>query len=410
MDDAPHLAPGPSKGTSFYASDGWRVPALLVVTMVGLAIATAGGVAFLIMTKLDAALVPTQLHIVAQNADASARAFEAYSATARADVLTFSHSTSLDDIVKIASAPAPVDLAALNEWRDRLAARLLGQLRLKSVYDKFRLISAADGGREIVVVEQTPAGPRIVPDAELQQQGQRNFVRETMKLADREIYVSPMGLTRKNGAITQPPVPVVRIATPIVRPDGRRFGVLVVNLKLGPILAEMRTLAPPGGDIRVVNETGDYVLHPDPAREFRFDQGGHSSLADDFPELGPLPLDVASQHLTRAVDGKRFGIAIAPGRIGQSRRFSVVELVPYAALAAAPLPVREATLLAGAIAAACATLIAVVLANLLSRRLRKVVATVDSLSEEQLAAAERTSDADPDSGLQRIFSLTTPGA
>jgi len=70
--------------------------------------------------------------------------------------------------------------------------------------------------------------------------------------------------------------------------------------------------------------------------------------------------------------------------------------------------VRKATLIAGAIAATCATLIAIVLANLLSRRLRKVMASVDGLSHEQLAAAEQSSEAPEDSTLQRLFGLTGP--
>jgi len=404
MDDALHLAQQRSNGTSGYASDGWRVTALLIAAMVGLVIATAGGVALLIMDKLDAALVPTQLQILAQNADARARAFESYGASTTADVLTFSHGKSLDNILKIASAPGPVDLLALQERREDFAARLLGQLRRKPVYYRFRLIEAA--GREFIRVEQTANGPRIVPDAELQEMGDRPFFRQAMALSDRQIYVSPLGLNQEHGQIEHPLVPVVRVATPVLQPDGRRFGILVVNLDLRPFLAETRALAPPNGDIRIIDENGEYLLHPDPTREFRFDQGGRSRLADDFPDLGPLPTDVATQRLTRDINGKLFGVATAPGQIGQSRRFSVVEVVPYAALAAAPQPVREATLIGGAIAATCATLIAIVLANLLSRRLRKVVATVDNLSQEELAAVERTPD--EDSGLQRLFGLPAP--
>jgi PAS domain S-box-containing protein len=404
MDDAPHFAPKQSSRVSSQIGEGWRVPALLIVAMVGLVIATAGGVALLIMYKLDAALVPTQLQILALHADARARAFETYAQGARATILTFSRSNALLGIMRAAAAGGidPTDHQSLAEWRSRLAKRLLDEIAVNQGYYQFRLIAA--DGMEVVRGEQTASGPRIVPDDQLQQKGQSDYFRDTMKLAAGQVYVSAVELNKEFGRIETPPVPVVRVATPTFLPDGERFGILIINLDLRPIFAQLRTQAPLNGELRLINADGDYLLHPDPAREYRFEYGETSRLTDDFPHLGRWPLDAPQQTLTQDRAGRLVGLAIAPGSIGPSRRFSVVEIVPYAALAAAPRPVREATLIAGGAAATCAALLAIVIANVLSRRLRTVMASVDNLSQEELAAAAGLPRGEPaPTGFRRFF-------
>jgi PAS domain S-box-containing protein len=381
--------------------------------MVGLVIATAAGVALLIMYKLDAALVPTQLQILALHADARARALETYARDARASVLTLSKGNSLLGITRasLADGVDPIDHLPLAEWRSRLAKRLLDEISLKHEYYQFRLITA--DGHEMVRAEQTAKGPRIVPDAELQQTGQSDDFRETMKLAAGRVYVSPIDLNKEAGRIETPLVPVVRVAVPVFLPDGNRFGILIINLDMRPIFTQMRTQAPLLGDLRIINITGDYLLHPDPAREYRFEYGGASRLADDFPDLGRRPLDVPDQILTRDKNGRLFGLAIAPGRAAEERAFSVVDVLPYSALAVAPRPVRDATLIAGAIAALCAAFLSIIIAHVLSRRVRKVMASVDRLSQEELAelgaAAGQPRAETPRTGLWRFLHLNPPG-
>jgi PAS domain S-box-containing protein len=408
MDDAPHFAPRQSETAAGLISESWRVPGLLIIAMISLVIATSAGVAVMIISKLDAALVPTQLQILGLHADARVKSLEMSTQGIRADVLTFSKGIGLSGILRadVAGGIDPVDHLPMAEWRGRLARRLIDELTLKPWYYQFRLI-AADGG-EFVRVERGPDGPRITPEAALQSKAQTGYFRETMKLAAGEVYVSRIELNREHDVVETPIVPVIRIATPVFRPDGQRFGIFIINLDLRAFFAPVRSMAPLNGDVRIVNDNGDYLLHPDAAREFGFEYGESSRLTDDFPELKQVPLDVAAQRLTRDRNGQIVGIAVAPGLIGQSRSFSVVEVMPYATLAAAPQPVREATLIAGAVAALCATLLAIIVANVLSRRLREVMASVDSLSREELAAAERVPGTAEKSRLERFFHLLRP--
>ena len=408
MDDAPHYAPPRSETVTESIRDSWHVPGLLVIAMVTLAIATAAGVSLLIMSKLDAALVPTQLQILGLHADARVKSLEMATQGVRADISTLSRGISISGILRADAAGGidPVDHLPLADWRDRLAHRLLDELALKPWYYQIRLITA--DGQEFVRVERGPDGPRISPDAALQSKAKAVYFQEAMKLAAGDIYVSPIELNREHDVIETPVVPVIRFAIPIFRADGRRFGIFVTNLDLRAFFAPIRSVPPLNGDVRIIDSNGNYVLHPDPAREFRFEYGESSRLTDDFPELGQVRLDTAGQWLTRDRNNQLVGIAIAPGLIGQSRRFGVVEVMPYAALAAAPRPVRDATLIAGIIAALGATVLAIVLANVLSRRLRRVMASVDSLSREQLAAAEHEPATARKTGLQPLVRLLRP--
>ena len=410
MDDA--LAPTRSSKTSAQISDGWHVPALLILAMVGLVIATASGVALLIIYKLDNAMVPTQMQILALHTDARARGFENYSQSSRAAVLTFSKGNSLLEAMRATHAGGvdPIDRMPLAEARSRLAQRLLDEITLNSGYYRFRLITA--DGLEFVRAEQTANGPRIVPDAELQQKGQSDAFRETMKLAAGQVHVSPIDLNKEFGRIETPPVPVVRVATPLFLPDGERFGILIITLDLRPLFRRIRAQAPLNGDIRIINESGEYLLHPDPTREYRFEYGEASRLADDFPDLALGPLNVPGQILTRDKEGRLFGVVIAAGRVARDRAFSIVDVLPYSALAVAPKPVREATLIAGAVAALCAAVLSIFIDHVLSRRVRNVMDSVDRLSQEDLAelaaAAQQPRTEAAGAGLWRLLHLPLP--
>jgi hypothetical protein len=87
---------------------------------------------------------------------------------------------------------------------------LVVELGSKPAYSQFRLIGIDDGGRELVRVDRS--GPNG------QRKGDRPYFRETIKLAENEIYVSPIDLNPENGAVEIPDVPTLRVATPIFAP------------------------------------------------------------------------------------------------------------------------------------------------------------------------------------------------
>ena len=154
---------------------------------------------------------------------------------------------------------------------------------------------------------------RRVAETELQDKATRPYFAATIGLAEGEIYVSSIDLNREHGEIETPHHPVLRVATPLRTSAGRRFGIFIINLDLLPILDRLRSAAvPTGGAVYLVNEQGDYLLHPDPGREFGFDLGRRFRLQDDLPELATaLTSKGTVARAVRDASGHPLGAAVA---------------------------------------------------------------------------------------------------
>src|SRR3972149_5632521 len=94
-------------------------------------------------------------------------------------------------------------------------------------YDQIRFIGLDD--RERVRVDLQDGDSRAGPGAALQDKGDRNIVRETLKLGPGDIYVSPFNLNRENGAISEPIRPTIRFGMPVFDSEGRKRGMILLN-------------------------------------------------------------------------------------------------------------------------------------------------------------------------------------
>ena len=289
----------------------------------------------------------------------------------------------------------PFGVTTLAQWRGMLSESFAAQLAAHPAYRQIRLIGATDGGREIARTDRI--GPentvRVAPEAELQPRGDRDYFRRAMRLHAHEVDISPVELDREHGAIDTPHLPVVRASTPVVGPDGRPFGVVVIDIDLRGPFARVRENARPGSAVYIVNSNGDYLLHPDPAREFGFQLGAPSRVQDDFPALGGmLARGKAAPQVVQEHSGAEFGVALAGARLAEGPQLFVVEAVPYADLAAALTTVRNSTVAAVLVAAIGAVLLAIVLARSLTRRLTQMTAAIDSFGRgEPLSLPTRSS-------------------
>ena len=73
--------------------------------------------------------------------------------------------------------------------------------------------------------------------------------------------------------------------TAVQTPDGKPFGIVIINLDMRPMFAKLRASIERELQIHLVNEDGDYLLHPEAAREFGFDLGQRHRWQDEFPGL-----------------------------------------------------------------------------------------------------------------------------
>ena len=129
---------------------------------------------------------------------------------------------------------------------------------------------------------------RIVEDDQLQQKADRGYFKEAIGFGPSEVYVAPITLNREHSAVVMPQEPVLRAAIVVFAPDGAAFGLLIVNIDMRKVFQTVRRAATGGQRVYVVNDRGDFLVHPDTTREFGFDLGKSFRWQDEFPGFAAL--------------------------------------------------------------------------------------------------------------------------
>jgi PAS domain S-box-containing protein len=361
----------------------------MALAMVALVAATALAVGFLSYNNIRATVLPqatqrTELHVrvLAATLAASVRG-------AREDIISFQKAAAIAGIARthLAGGIDPQDATTEETWRSIIASRSAAELTAKASYDQIQIIEA--DGREIVHVDRSgPNGAiRILPAAELQQKFDRPYFTAAMQTPSDQVSVSPVELNQEHGAIQVPYLPVLRVAVRIDTSDNKPFGIVVINVDLRPAFRELAASASSGSQIYVVDDRGNYLVHPDHAQEFAIDLGSPRRWQNDFPAVAPL---FASRGTKSAVfnDGQaeQSLAGLATVRLAGGPRVGVMEITPLSVVMAPALAVGRSTLLAGLIAVLCATALAFLLARSLTRPLVQMTAAVDAFARDQSAA------------------------
>jgi PAS domain S-box-containing protein len=360
----------------------------LTAAMVVLVLLTAAAVGILTYRSVETSLLPGELERVDAHARSLSAELQAYVRNGRADVAAFRSAVALDGMIRahLAGGTDAHEGRTEAQWRDGLATRFIAELAAKPSYRQFRVIGVADGGREILRVDRSGPGGSIrrVPDGGLQRRGERDYFRQTIDLPVGGIHVSPIELNAGNGAGEQLRAPVLRVATPVLAPGGARFGIIMINIDMRPVFAVLRGAEHDGRRVFVVNERGDYLLHPDASREFGFQRGRPFRWQDDLPELAAaLGGHAAGAALVRDAGGNRLGAAVATAELADGPRVKVIETVPYAMLMAPAAAVQRSALIAAGVAIACAIALAGLLGRSLARPLRQMTRAVEGFAQNR---------------------------
>jgi len=205
---------------------------------------------------------------------------EGYLAGVRGDVLYLSQINTLASLI---DARARGDPAAIVRWRGRLAGEFYVFAQTHPMYYQVRYIT--EDGWEFVRVNASYGAVQVVPLDQLQDKSNRYYFTQTIGLSRSEVYVSPLDLNREFGRIETPYTPVIRYATPVFYADGRRAGIVIMNLYAEEFLRYASEGAE-GHELALVDQDGYYLVHPDPAREWGrpWDLGTGYRLQADFPQ------------------------------------------------------------------------------------------------------------------------------
>ncbi|MDP2016551.1 CHASE domain-containing protein [Hydrogenophaga sp.] len=222
--------------------------------------------------------------------DSMARTAESKYAERRRSVLFLANTPPVKGLVR-AMQHGGVDAqesstAAL--WQRRMEQIFTAYLAATPEVFLVRFIAAAHEGQEIVRVGRQDGRIVVAPPERQQRKGDTPYMREAQRLGDGHVFVSEVNLKREFGPVDLPHSPTIRYATPVVDPQGRVFGVIVINVDLSGRLGALAPGSGPRPQVYVTNAQGDFVAHPDASMTFGFNLGQRHLWSDSF-QPAPAP-------------------------------------------------------------------------------------------------------------------------
>ena len=207
------------------------------------------------------------------------------------------------DALYLASTPGVREYALAGEgterqeqWRriteDEFRALMAG----KPTYFQVRLLSATADGPELIRLDHLHGTIETIPAENLQAKGDRDYFQAGRQLAPGAVYVSDLTLNQDFGRVTEPHTPTVRTVASVRTADGQLFGMVVINVDLGGLVATLPAQASPGVSLQLGNEADDYVIHPDSSRTFGRDLGRPARFAMG---AGPSMVETAELAVER---------------------------------------------------------------------------------------------------------------
>ncbi len=172
-------------------------------------------------------------------------------------------------------------------WKQQLGQLYVAYLEANPQYLQVKLIGVSDNGKELVRVERKDGVVQVTPSDQLQFKGGRDYFQTVRKLNRGQVYTSEFDLNREFGKLEIPIVPTVRVATPVYAEDGHLFGMVVINVDSNAILPQVGERLPNSYSAYIVNQDGDFLLHPDSTRAFGFDRGKRYRWEDEFTAVSP---------------------------------------------------------------------------------------------------------------------------
>lgn len=148
-------------------------------------------------------------------------------------------------------------------------------------YAQIRWIGT-DGKERLRLNQADGSNIWVTPDDRLQDKSARYYVQAALKLAKGAVYISPLDLNIDDGRVVVPYEPMIRLATPIFRKDGKPLGIFVLNVNAQSML-RLFTHSAAGGNVVLLNQEGYWLKSPRSEEEWGFMFGNEETFGRRFP-------------------------------------------------------------------------------------------------------------------------------
>lgn len=209
-------------------------------------------------------------------------------AAVNADVITNDFKIIISDLRTVSAHNQFHSLLNNLDTFDRraLANELLAFSTNRKMYDQVRYLDNA--GMEIIRVDFHNGNPVVVPDAQLQNKGDRYYFTDTIKLNQGDIFISPFDLNIENGKIEEPLKPMLRVAMPMFDNAGNKKGILILNYLgyyLFENLARLDSAMNSSASVLLLNQQGYWLKGMKPQDEWGFMfKDEKRTIAQAFPQ------------------------------------------------------------------------------------------------------------------------------
>jgi len=270
-------------------------------------------------------------------------------------------------------------------WAERLQQIFSAFSKAHPDYYQIRYIGVADGGREIVRIDNRGGSIELTPPARLQARGDLDYFKATLGLYEGQVYLSEFNLDRESGVIEQPSRPILRAAAPVFTPSGEMFGMVVISMDADSLL-KSAVSALPGIQTYIANGEGQYLLHDDSKQAFKFDPGSKDNIIADFPFIKTMFDPKAPDYLPlRAAAAKTDSPLFAARRIrfdsgDPSRSLLLMHYLPGAVVAEQAAIIPAITILYELMAMLLAGVIAVFILRRTFTPLKQIAAAADKIA------------------------------
>ena len=216
--------------------------------------------------------------------------------------------------------------------KSTLAASFTALMAVRPEYSQVRLISASQHGLERVRIDRDGAELTPVREAMLQEKAHFPYVFNTVHLAAGEVNLSDIRLNHEQGAHSAFERPTVRVATPVVAPDGVVQGLIVISLDLNTVFDRLKRDLPAPYQAYLSNHWGDYLIHPDASQTFGFESGRRILIQDEFPLVANLmamkqtPAVASGEGIKSEADGWVSAFVRLPFGDPSTQRFVILGL------------------------------------------------------------------------------------
>ncbi|HUV98833.1 MAG TPA: GGDEF domain-containing protein [Gallionella sp.] len=163
-----------------------------------------------------------------------------------------------------------------------LADTFAAMLSAHPEYFQIRLIGINRRGQELVRVDRNGKRLTRVRGGDLKQRGGYPYVVGTYRLAKGDIYLSDITINHEKGAHSGRDKPTVTVSTPVFAQNGKRLGLIAINVDLNGLARLLKSNLPSSYNLYLSNQSGDFLIHPDPSKTFGFDRGKRILIQDTF--------------------------------------------------------------------------------------------------------------------------------